>query len=76
LDYQKINEIINILYEKTKFYLSKLREHLNYKDDYVDDKLHLVAEYMAFDYIYDKFNFEREVIEKAIVQHNISIVEK
>ena len=65
-----------VLFEKTKYYLIKLREHSNYKDDYLDDKLQLLSEYMAFDYIYKSFNLEKDVIEKAIIVNNLSIVEK
>ena len=65
-----------ILFDKTKFYLIKLREHLNYKDDYIDDKLQLTAEYMSFDYVFQKFNFERDTIEKALNFHNLTIIEK
>ncbi len=65
-----------VIFEKTKFYLEELRRKLNSRDDYNEEKLHLVAEYLAFDYIYVNENLEREVIEKAIYHNNLSIVEK
>jgi hypothetical protein len=71
-----LNEIVLVLFEKTKFYLVKLREHLNYKDDYIDDKLQLIAEYMSFDFVYQKYGYEKEVIEKALHNNNLTIIEK
>ena len=55
LERNKICEIINVLYEKTKYYLVKLREHFNKKEDYIDDKIQLLAEYMSFDFIFQKY---------------------
>lgn len=68
-----MNTILTSLHDKTKFYLNKLREHLKYKDDYIDDKLQLLAEYMAFDYIHQKFNVDQEQIEKAKQIFNLEI---
>lgn len=45
---------------------------MNYKDDYLDDNIQLVAEYMAFDSIYYKYNYEMDVIQKAKVVFNIN----
>jgi hypothetical protein len=75
-DIQKLKDVIMVIFEKTKFYLEELRRKLNSRDDYNEEKLHLVAEYLAFDYIYVNENLEREVIEKAIYHNNLSIVEK
>ncbi len=76
LDKNKICEMINILYDKTKYYLTKLREHFNKKEDYIDDKLQLLAEYMSFDFIYQKYDIERNIIEKAMCEYDLTILEK
>jgi hypothetical protein len=75
LNFQKIDEITKILKEKMIYYLNKIREFLKNKDEYVNDKFQLIAEFMAFDYIFQKYNLEREVIEKSIYQLNLTIVE-
>jgi hypothetical protein len=72
---EKLFEVINVLFDRTKYYLLKLREQSNY-NEYLSDKLQILAEYMAFDYIFLKYNYEREVIEKAIIVNNLSILEK
>jgi hypothetical protein len=69
-------EIIDILHQKTRIYITELQDHMNYKNDYVDDKLHLLAEYRAFDYIFLNYNYEREEIEKGMIEYNLIIQEK
>ena len=76
LEKNKICEILNVLYDKTKYYLVKLREHFNKKDDYIDDKIQLLAEYMSFDFIFQKYDIDRTLIEKAMCQFDLTIIEK
>ena len=76
LEKNKICEIINVLYDKTKYYLVKLREHYNKKDDYIDDRIQLLAEYMSFDFIFQKYDLDRTLVEKAMCQFDLTIIEK
>jgi hypothetical protein len=76
LEKNKICEIINVLYDKTKYYLVKLREHYNKKDDYIDDRIQLLAEYMSFDFIFQKYDLDRTLVEKAMCHFDLTIIEK
>jgi hypothetical protein len=76
LNSEKLSKIILDLHEKTKSYLTKLREYYNYKDDYIDDQLQIIAEYLAFDYIFKQYSLEREIIEKGMIIFNLSIIDK
>ncbi len=76
LDKNKVSEIITVLYDKAKYYLTKLREHFNKKEDYLDDKIQLLAEYMSFDFVLQKYDIERNVLEKAMCEYDLTIIEK
>ncbi len=69
-------EMIDILHQKTRIYVTELQDHLNYKNDYIDDKLQVIAEYRAFDYIFLNYSYEREEIEKGMIEYNLIIQEK
>lgn len=73
LNNEKLKEIINVLFDKTKFYLNKLREDLGIPEG---EKLQIYAESLGFDYIYENFGYEREIIEKALSIYKLKIVEK
>jgi hypothetical protein len=76
LDKNKVCEIVTVLYDKAKYYLTKLREHFNKKEDYLDDKIQLLAEYMSFDFVYQKYDIERNMLEKAMCEFDLTIIEK
>ena len=69
-------EMIDVLHQKTKIYITEIQDHMNYKNDYIDDKLQVLAEYRAFDYIFLNYNYEREEIEKGMIEYNLIIQEK
>jgi hypothetical protein len=74
VDKNKIREVVIVLFDKTKIYLAELRKHYHKKDNH--DKLQLIAEYMAFDYIYQEHDIDRDVIEKAMSFYDLTIIEK
>jgi len=54
----------------------KLREHYNKKNDYIDDRIQLLAEYMSFDFIFQKYDLDRTMVEKAMCHFDLTIIEK
>lgn len=67
----KLSEVLNLLYEKTKFYIGKIREFNGIKKETLDDKTQILAEHMAFDYVYKKYSYSREVIQKAMSKYKL-----
>jgi hypothetical protein len=76
LTVDKLKEVIETLHAKTKIYINDIKELLGHKDDHAEEKIQLIAEYRGFDYIYQRYKLEREEIEKALVQQNLSLIEK
>jgi hypothetical protein len=73
LDLQKLKDIIQILIEKTKYFGNKIKDEINNTDE---EKLQYYAEFMAFDYIFEEYGYEREIIEKAVANFKIKLVVK
>jgi hypothetical protein len=73
LDIHKLKTIIQVLIEKTKYFWNKIKEETNISDG---EKLQYYAEYMAFDYIFEEYGYEREIIEKAVANFKIKLVVK
>jgi hypothetical protein len=71
----KINDTIQILQEKVIYFLNKICNECKIKQDKICDKLQLIAEHLAFDFIYQKYNIEMESLEKALYLGNLTVVE-
>lgn len=70
LNNEKMNEILLILFTKTKEYMKQIEKFLNLRD--VNDDEYLIAENMAFDYVYSTTGYEENQIRKAIVAYNLN----
>lgn len=67
----RLSEVLNLLYEKTKYYIGKIREFNGIKKDALDDKTQILAEHMAFDYVFKRYSYDREVIQKAMSKYKL-----
>lgn len=66
-----INKILNELYDKTKFNILRIKEYFSFPENYKDENIQIIAEYMTFDYINKEYNLEKIQIEKALQLYNI-----
>ena len=66
-------EIVEILHQKTRVYMAEFMDHMSNKNE---EKIQMIAEYRSFDYIFLNYGFDRDEIEKAIIEHEIIIEEK
>jgi hypothetical protein len=75
LTIDKLTELIETLHSKAKSYISELKDQ-GLKEDFSEEKLQSLAETRAFDYVYQTYSIQRDEIEKALVQHNLSLIER
>lgn len=68
---EKLNEIVVSLFDQTKLHLNKVQNLLSVNDNSLSDHEYLLAESMAFDYVYLKYNFTENQIRKAIINNNL-----
>ena len=74
LNYEKLQEILTILYNKLKLYQKQIKEHYSKKQIYLNqEKIMIFAEYMAFDFIYQNFKLQRKVFEKSLNSFQLQI---
>mmetsp|Transcript_23708 Transcript_23708/g.24680 ORF Transcript_23708/g.24680 Transcript_23708/m.24680 type:complete len:336 (+) Transcript_23708:29-1036(+) len=72
LDLEKINEIVVCLFDQTKEHLNKVQNVMNLSQSNTAETDYLLAENMAFDYIYHKHGFTENQIRKAVVNYNLT----
>lgn len=72
LNLEKINEVIVCLFDQTKINLNKIQSLMNLSSSALTDNEYLIAENMAFDYAFQKYNFSETQIRKAVVNYNLS----
>jgi len=74
LNQEKLQEILTVLYNMLKIYQKQIKEHYNKKQIYLtQQKIIIFAEYMAFDYVFQKFKLERKVFEKSLNTFQLQI---
>lgn len=71
LDLEKMNEIIVALFDQTKENLVKLQNALNLNESTLSENEYLIAEHLAFDYAYFKYNLTETQIRKALINLNL-----
>jgi hypothetical protein len=70
LNNEKMNQILQMLFSKTKENIKLIEDLLNLRE--VNDDEYLIAENMAFDYVYSLYGFEEVQIRKALVKYNLN----
>ncbi len=69
---EKVKEVIVILFDKTKEYLNKVLLMTNQNDkEMIEPRYSLISEYLALDYIKDKYNISENQFKKAICNYDI-----
>lgn len=74
LTFELTNEVLTLLFDNTKDCLKKILTILKIVDDEeeIPEKVYVIAEWMAFDNIFFKYNFNENEVRKAIQHHGLT----
>jgi hypothetical protein len=70
LDEEKLKVIVTSLHEQTIRNITKLKD--SYKIN-SEEKLQILAEYLAFDQIFKDHKIDKETIEQSLISFNLTI---